>query len=90
MSDLSVTDLIDLKVHQQNQLAEQQSVLVQLGQIQAFNFIGKMVTVSELKLVQQIKDSKEYKGLSFSKDGKTETVSTWEQFCDAYLDCSAK
>ncbi|NOU53132.1 hypothetical protein HG263_21765 [Pseudoalteromonas sp. JBTF-M23] len=90
MSDLSVTDLIDLKVQQQEELASKQNTLLQLGQIQAFNFMGKLVTVTELKLAQQIKETKSYKGLTLQDDnGKVVTVTTWEQCCKHILqtDC---
>ncbi|KAF7787169.1 hypothetical protein PRUB_a4043 [Pseudoalteromonas rubra] len=71
-------------------LASKQDALLQLGQIQAFNFIGKLVTVTELKIVQQIKDSKSYKGLTYhDENGKVVTVTTWEECCKHILntDC---
>ncbi|WP_052713346.1 hypothetical protein, partial [Pseudoalteromonas rubra] len=67
-------------------LASKQSVLLQLGQIQAFNFIGKLVNVTELKLAQQLKDSKEYKGLVHQdEDGNVVTITTWEECCKYIL-----
>ncbi|MEI8705192.1 hypothetical protein [Pseudoalteromonas sp. B62] len=72
-------------------LASKQDALMQLGQIQAFNFIGKLVTVSELKILQQVKESKNYKGLTYTDEtGKLETVSTWEQCCEKVLGFSRK
>lgn len=72
-------------------LASKQDALMQLGQIQAFNFIGKLVTVSELKILQQVKDSKNYKGLTYKgESGKLETVSTWDQCCEKILGMSRK
>ncbi|NKC21603.1 hypothetical protein CWC29_022765 [Pseudoalteromonas sp. S4498] len=91
MSDLSVTDLIDLKVHQQSEIAAKQDVLMQLGRAQAFNFISKLVTVTELKTLQQIKDTKEYKGLTVTdEDGKLVTVTTWEDCCRHILQMDRK
>ena len=72
-------------------LASKQDALMQLGQIQAFNFIGKLVTVSELKILQQVKESKNYKGLTYKGElGKLETVSTWDQCCEKILGVSRK
>lgn len=67
-------------------LASKQDSLLQLGQIQAFNFIGKLVTVTELKVVQQIKESKSYKGLTYSNEnGELVTVTTWDECCKHFL-----
>ncbi|WP_278404879.1 hypothetical protein [Pseudoalteromonas ruthenica] len=67
-------------------LASKQSSLIQLGQIQAFNFVGKLVTVTELKIVQQIKESKSYKGLTYTDENqKVVTVTTWEECCKHFL-----
>ncbi|MBQ4853010.1 hypothetical protein J8L97_23060, partial [Pseudoalteromonas sp. MMG012] len=89
MSDSSVTDMIDLKVQQQQDLASKQDALMQLGQIQAFNFIGKLVTVSEIKILQQVKESKSFKGLTYKGDtGEVLTVSTWDECCQNLLGMS--
>ncbi|MCF2910768.1 hypothetical protein L1285_20890 [Pseudoalteromonas sp. DL2-H2.2] len=82
MSDLSVTDLIDLKVQQQTDMADMQAVLMKLGRAQAFNFAAKLLTVSELKILDEVKKSKKYKGITlYSPDGKLLTISTWEDVC---------
>ncbi|WP_462171116.1 hypothetical protein [Pseudoalteromonas xiamenensis] len=63
-------------------LASKQDVLLKIGQAQAFNFAAKLLTVSELKLLHEIKESKLFKGLTFSDSmGKTLTVSTWDECC---------
>lgn len=76
----------------QNQLAQiEQSVSVEqiqlsekLGMLKATSFIKKLLTVSEIKFLAEIKDSKQYKGLKvISNDGKLLTVSTWAEFCDS-------
>ena len=55
-----------------------------MGMIKAFSFVEKLATVSNLKILAELKESKKYKGLSYvNQDGKLETVSTWEQFCTA-------
>lgn len=74
----------------QNQLAQiEQSVSIEqiqlsekLGAIKATNFIKKLVTVTEIKLIAEIKETKQYKGLKVIDDfGKVVTVTTWEHFC---------
>ncbi|MCU4395937.1 hypothetical protein [Acinetobacter junii] len=74
----------------QNQLAQiEQSVSVEqiqlsekLGAIKATNFIKKLVTVTEIKLIAEIKESKQYKGLKvIDPTGKLVTVTTFEEFC---------
>lgn len=74
----------------QNQLAQiEQSVSVEqiqlsekLGAIKATNFIKKLVTVTEIKLIAEIKESKQYKGLKvIDPAGKLVTVTTFEEFC---------
>jgi hypothetical protein len=53
-----------------------------IGMIKAFDFTQKLVTVTTLKLLNQVKESKNYKGLTLSdKEGKLVTVTTWEDFC---------
>lgn len=74
----------------QNQLAQiEQTVSVEqiqlsekLGAIKATNFIKKLVTVTEIKLIAEIKETKQYKGLKVIDDfGKVVTVTTWDHFC---------
>jgi hypothetical protein len=72
-----------------NILASKQDVLMAIGQVQAFDFIQKLVTVTELKLIQQIKESKSYKGLTYKNEKKElVTVTTWEEFCKYILNTS--
>ena len=48
-----------------------------IGMIKAFDFTQKLVTVTTLKLLNQVKESKSYKGLTLSdKEGKLVTVTT--------------
>lgn len=74
----------------QNQLAQlEQSVSIEqiqlsekLGAIKATNFIKKLVTVTEIKLIAEIKETKQYKGLKvIDQSGKLVTVTTFEDFC---------
>jgi len=55
-----------------------------MGMLKGFNFIGKLLTVSSLKVLHEIKNSKKYKGLSYiNQDGKLLTVSSWADYCRA-------
>ncbi|KZN57629.1 hypothetical protein N473_07065 [Pseudoalteromonas luteoviolacea CPMOR-1] len=86
MSKTDTAALIDAKVAQGETLASMQDVLMQLGQIQAFNFVGRLVTVTELKIAQKIKETKSYKGLTYRDDsGNSVTVTTWEDCCKHIL-----
>lgn len=70
-------------------LASKQDVLLKLGQAQAFNFAAKLLTVSELKLLQEVKESKQYKGLTYTDEGgKLLTVSNWGECCKCILGSS--
>lgn len=70
-------------------LASKQEVLMAIGQVQAFDFVQKLVTVTELKLVQQIKESKSYKGLAYKNENEElVTVTTWEDCCKYLLKTS--
>ncbi|MEC4724545.1 hypothetical protein HWQ46_03155 [Shewanella sp. D64] len=67
-------------------LASKQDTLLQLGQVQAFNFISKLVTVTELKVLQNIKESKSYKGLTYkNENGELVTVTSWDECCQYIL-----
>lgn len=74
----------------QNQLAQiEQSVSIEqiqlsekLGAIKATSFIKKLVTVTEIKLLAEIKETKQYKGLKLiDPNGELVTVTTFEEFC---------
>lgn len=90
------TKVIDLSAEQQKGILEaksvlnsKQDVLLKIGQSQALNFIAKLLTVSELKLLQEIKKSKSYAGLTYRDDsGQLLTVSTWDECCQHILKTS--
>lgn len=72
-------------------MAQMEEVMREIGQIEAFDFINKLVTVSGLKIVQKIKETKSYKGLVYRSDtGSLETVSTFEQFCDLKIGTTSR
>ncbi|MDC3188968.1 hypothetical protein NQU96_04390 [Pseudoalteromonas elyakovii] len=75
-------------VDAQGVLASKQNVLMELGRLQAFAHIKNYATVAEIITFKRIRESKEYKGLTYQKDGKTATVATIEEFCPAFLNRS--
>ncbi|WP_440053344.1 hypothetical protein ACSLBF_10385 [Pseudoalteromonas sp. T1lg65] len=67
-------------------LASKEQVLVELGQIQAFDFMQKLATVASLRLLQKAKETKAYKGLTYvGENGKVATVATWDEYCSKKL-----
>lgn len=83
MTDLTIEqqqNAVSIAVKQMTQDKAQAHELI--GMIKAFDFTQKLVTVTTLKLLNQVKESKNYKGLTLSdKEGKLVTVTTWEDFC---------
>ncbi len=79
MTELDQKQLAQLE---QSVSVEQIQLSEKLGAIKATNFIKKLVTVTEIKLIAEIKETKQYKGLRVIDDfGKVVTVTTWDQFC---------
>ena len=63
-----------------------QKISMAVGQSQGFDLIRKFVTVTELKLLQEIKETKSYKGFTYENDnGELVTISTWSEFCKEIL-----
>lgn len=55
-----------------------------IGVRKGLALVQKLLTVSDFKILKEMKDSKIYKGLQvFGSDGKPLTVSTWDQFCES-------
>lgn len=72
-------------------LADKEYVLKQLGQIEAFDFISKLATVANLKILQTIKDTKEYKGIVFLDDDQNwRSIASWDEFCESKLPWSRR
>ena len=81
MKDLNQNDLAKL----QNTISEDQLILSeQVGALKAFEFTQKLLTVSTIKMLSEIKETKRYKGLQLiGQDGKLLTVSSWDDFCQS-------
>ena len=85
MSELSQNQLAQIE---QSVSIEQIQLSEKLGAIKATSFIKKLVTVTEIKLIAEIKETKRYKGLKvIDASGKLVTVTTFEDFCQ-YLGMS--
>lgn len=55
-----------------------------MGTLKAFNFVQKLLTVGSLKKLQEIKESKKYKGVTVvTDDGNLLTVGNFADFCKA-------
>ena len=68
-----------------NAITNEQLLLSEkVGALKATGFFKKVSTVTEIKMLAEIKEAKEYKGLKIlDRDGNWQHVTTWEQFCKA-------
>lgn len=84
-----MTDQATQIQHTASQLAtavnqSQMQLSEKIGALKATAFIKKLVTVTEIKMLAELKETKEYNGLQvFDLDGKLVTVTSWEDFCKA-------
>ncbi len=92
-TDTKVTELsteqqkaiIDTK----NTIAEKEQVNVLLGRIEAFNFISELTMVGSVKMLAELKESKQYVGLTyFDNENNCRSVGTWDDFCKHKLNSS--
>ena len=80
MSELDQNQLAQIK---QSVSAEQIQLSEKIGALKATAFFKKLVTVTEIKLIAEIKETKQYKGLSIiGTNGEPVTVTTFEGFCN--------
>ncbi len=83
MTDLTIEqsqNAVALAAQQMTQDKAQAYELV--GMIKAFDFTQKLVTVTTLKLLAEIKENNKYKGLELlNSKGEVVTVTTWANFC---------
>ena len=62
---------------------EKARILEQVGAIKMAAITRKFVCVTEIEMLADIKQSKQYKDLPMIVNGKSVFVTTWEQFCNA-------
>ncbi|MCG9760703.1 hypothetical protein L1D50_16495 [Pseudoalteromonas sp. Isolate6] len=87
MSEKDITPTVEKAlVDGKDLLASKQGVLMKLGNLQAFTHIKNYATVAEVILFKNIRESKEYKGLTYhAEDGSLRTVATIDEFCPVFL-----
>lgn len=57
-----------------------------LGRIEAAAFFARIGNISAAQFAVQVRDGKKYKGLPYkSAEGKTEHISTFDEFCEVFL-----
>lgn len=66
-----------------NAITDEQLLMSEkVGALKATGFFKKVSTVTEIKMLAEIKEAKEYKGLKvLDRDGNWQRVTTWEHFC---------
>ena len=83
MTDLRLSEQQDAVALASKAMTQDKAQAYELvGMIKAFDFTRKLVTVTTLKSLQKIKESKRYKDLELTdQDGKMVTVTTFRDFC---------
>lgn len=57
-----------------------------LGRIEAAAFFARLGNISAAQFAVQVRDGKKYKGLPYKgSEGKTEHISTFDEFCEVFL-----
>lgn len=69
-------------------------LLLATGRVQAMDFVRKIVTVSQIRIAQELLDSNKFIGLPvpdalISRLGR-DTVSSRDEYCQAYFNCSLR
>ncbi|EGY52031.1 hypothetical protein [Neisseria shayeganii] len=67
----------------QNLTFEKARILEQVGAIKMAAITRRFVSVTEIEMLADIKQSKQYKDLPMVINGESVFVTTWEQFCNA-------
>lgn len=85
MTDLNLAQQQETEALVAKQMTQDKAQAHELiGMIKAFDFTQKLVTVTTLKAINEIKQSKQYKGLDiYNPQGKLVTVTTFREFCEA-------
>ena len=85
MTDLRLSEQQDAVVLASKAMTQDKAQAYELvGMLKAFDFTQKLVTVTTLKTINEIKQSKQYKGLELlNRDGELVTVTSFKDFCTA-------
>lgn len=85
MTDLRLSEQQDAVALASKAMTQDKAQAYELvGMLKAFDFTQKLVTVTTLKTINEIKQSKQYKGLELlNRDGELVTVTNFKDFCTA-------
>lgn len=83
MTDLRLSEQQDAVALASKAMTQDKAQAYELmGMVKAFDFTQKLVTVTTLKIINEIKQSKSYKGLEIlNLQGELVTVTTFKDFC---------
>lgn len=84
MTDLRLSEQQDAVVLASKAMTQDKAQAYELvGMLKAFDFTKKVTTVGTLKILAEIKEAKQYKGLELlDKDKNPRHVGTWSGFCE--------
>lgn len=84
MTDLRLSEQQDTVVLASKAMTQDKAQAYELvGMLKAFDFTKKVTTVGTLKILAEIKEAKQYKGLELlDKDKNPRHVGTWSEFCE--------
>ncbi|WP_112082755.1 hypothetical protein [Haemophilus influenzae] len=84
MTDLRLSEQQDAVVLASKAMTQDKAQAYELvGMLKAFDFTKKVTTVGTLKILAEIKEAKQYKGLELlDKDKNPRHVGTWSEFCE--------
>jgi hypothetical protein len=85
MTELTLTQQQEAQALLAKQMTQDKAQAYELvGMLKAFDFTKKVTTVGTLKILAEIKEDKQYKGLELlDKDKNPRHVGTWSEFCEA-------
>ncbi|WP_176552276.1 hypothetical protein [Testudinibacter sp. TR-2022] len=83
MTDLTLTEQQAAQALAAKQMTQDKAQAYEmLGMLKMSSFTKKLVTVTEIKLLNEIKETKKYKGLALiDSNGKSVTCSNFQEFC---------
>lgn len=84
MTDLRLSEQQDAVALASKAMTQDKAQAYELvGMLKAFDFTKKVTTVGTLKILAEIKEAKQYKGLELlDKDKNPRHVGTWSEFCE--------
>lgn len=74
--------VVDVSNEEAAKLRSQQLINERAGRRQVINALKKLVTATDILDLQQIKESKTYKGFTAFDGEKWQRITTWKQYCE--------